>query len=74
MQANIFEEVFPKCFAKFLGEFIRCEYMPRLYSHPREYQIKILLNFLGIGFLPGPAARGYVIPAGYRFLVFVLPL
>ena len=32
---NIFEEIFPEYFANFLGEFIRCEYMPRLHSHPR---------------------------------------
>ena len=33
---NILEEAFPEYFAKFLGEFARCEYMPRLYSHPRK--------------------------------------
>ena len=49
----IFEEVFPEYFAKFLGEFTRCEYMPRLYSHPREYRKILLANYLCIGFMPG---------------------
>ena len=29
----------------------RCEYMSRLYSHPREYRKKILANYLCIGFV-----------------------
>ena len=41
IQENIFEEVFPEYFAKFLGEFARCEYMPRLYLHPRICQENI---------------------------------
>ena len=49
IQENIFEEVFPEYCAKFLGEFIRCEYMPRLYSHPREYRKIFLANYLCIG-------------------------
>ena len=53
IQENIFEEVFPEYFAKFLGEFTRCEYMPRLYSHLREYRKIVLSNYLGIGFMPG---------------------
>ena len=53
MQENIFEEVFPEYFDKFLGEFTRCEYMPRLYSHPREYRKILLANYLCIGFVPG---------------------
>ena len=53
IQENIFEEVFPECFAKFLREFTRCEYMPRLYSHPREYRKILLANYLCIGFVPG---------------------
>ena len=53
IQENIFEEVFPEYFAKFLGEFTRCEYMPRLYSHPREYRKIFLANYLCIGFVPG---------------------
>ena len=36
-----------------LGEFIRCEYMPRLYSHLREYRKIFLANYLCIGFVPG---------------------
>ena len=53
IQENIFEEVFPEYCAKFLGEFIRCEYTPRLYSHPREYRKIFLANYLCIGFVPG---------------------
>ena len=53
IQENIFEEVFPEYFAKFLGEFTRCEYMPRLYSHPRECRKIFLANYLCIGFVPG---------------------
>ena len=53
IQENIFEEVFPEYCAKFLGEFIRCEYMPRLDSHPREYRKISLANHLCIGFVPG---------------------
>ena len=53
IQENIFEEVFPEYCAKFLEEFIRCEYMPRLYSHPREYRKIFLANYLCIGFVPG---------------------
>ena len=53
IQENIFEEVLPEHFAKFLGEFTRCEYMPRLYSHPREYRKILLANYLCIGFVPG---------------------
>ena len=53
IQENIFEESFPEYFAKFLGEFARCEYMPRLYSHPREYRKIFLANYLCIGFVPG---------------------
>ena len=52
VQETIFEEVFPEYFAKFLGEFTRCEYMPRLYSHPREYRKIFLANYLCIGFVP----------------------
>ena len=44
IQENIFEEVFPEYFAKFLGEFTRCEYMPCLYSHPCEYRKIFLAN------------------------------
>ena len=53
IQENIFEEVFPEYCARFLGEFILCEYMPRLYSHPREYRKVLLANYLCIGFVPG---------------------
>ena len=53
IQENIFEESLPEYFAKFLGEFARCEYMPRLYSHPREYRKIFLANYLCIGFVPG---------------------
>ena len=53
IQENIFEEVFPEYFAKFLGEFARCEYMPCLYSHPGEYRKIFLANYLCIGFVPG---------------------
>ena len=53
IQENVFEEVFPEYLAKFLGEFTRCEYMPRLYSHPREYRKIFLANYLCIGFVPG---------------------
>ena len=38
IQENIFEDVFPEYFAKFLGEFTRCKYMPCLYSHLGEYR------------------------------------
>ena len=38
IQENMFEEVVPEYFAKFLGEFTQCEYMPRLYLHLREYR------------------------------------
>ena len=56
IQENILEEVFPEYFAKFLGELTLCEYMPRLYSHPREYRNIFLggANYLCIG-----RARGY---------------
>ena len=53
IQENIFVEVFPEYCAKFLGEFTRCKYMPRLYSHPREYRKIFLANYLCIGFVPG---------------------
>ena len=53
IQENIFEEVIPEYCAKFLEEFIRCEYMPHLYSHPREYRKIFLANYLCIGFVPG---------------------
>ena len=53
IQENIFDEIFPEYSAKFLGEFARCEYMPRLYSHPREYRKIFLANYLCIGFVPG---------------------
>ena len=53
IQENIFEEAFPEYCGKFLGEFMRCEYMPRLYSHPREYRKIFLANYLCIGFVPG---------------------
>ena len=53
IQENIFEEVFPEYCAKFLGEFIRFEYMPRLYSHPGEYRKILPANYLCIGFVPG---------------------
>ena len=53
IQENIIEEVFPEHFDKFLGEFTQCEYMPRLYSHPREYRKIFLANYLCIGFVPG---------------------
>ena len=53
IQENVLEELFPECFAKLLGEFTRCEYMPRLYSHPREYSKILLVNYLCIGFVPG---------------------
>ena len=33
---HFFEEAFPEYFARFLGEFIRCEYMPRLHPQLRE--------------------------------------
>ena len=52
IQENNFGEVFPEYCAKFLGESIWCEDMPRLYSHPREYR-KIFANYLCIGFVPG---------------------
>ena len=52
IQEYIFE-VFPEYFAKFLGEFSRCECMLRLYSHLREYMKKFLANYLCIGFVPG---------------------
>ena len=44
IQENIFEEVFPEYFAKLLGEFTRCEYMPRLYSgcEYRKYSWRII--------------------------------
>ena len=51
IQENIFEEVFPEYFAKFLGEFARCEYMPRLYSQPCEYRKIFLANYLCIALL-----------------------
>ena len=38
---NTFEEIFSKHFAELLWEFIQnfwCQYIPRLYSHPREYR------------------------------------
>ena len=53
IQDIIFEEVFPGYFDKFLGEFTRCEHMPCLYSHPREYRKILLANYLCIGFVPG---------------------
>ena len=53
IQENISEEVFPEYCAKFLGEFIWCEYMPRMYSHPCEYRKIVLANYLRIGFVPG---------------------
>ena len=53
IQENIFEEVFPEYFAKLLGEFTRCEYMPRLYLHPHEYRKILQANYLCIGFVPG---------------------
>ena len=49
----LFEELFPEYCGKFLGEFIRCEYMPRLCSHPCEYRNIFLVNYLCIGFVPG---------------------
>ena len=45
IQENIVEEVFPEYFAKFLWGLTRCEYMPRLYSHPREYRKIFLANY-----------------------------
>ena len=57
IQENIFEEVFPEYSAKFLGEFTPCEYMPRLYSHPREYSKIFQVNYLCIGFV----TRGYAL-------------
>ena len=53
IQENIFDEVFPEYSAKFLGEVTRREYMPRLYSHLREYRKIFLVNYLCIGFVPG---------------------
>ena len=58
---NIIEEVFPQYCAKFLGEFIWCEYMPRLYSHLREYRKIFLANYLCIGFVPGGITSKYVL-------------
>ena len=55
IQQNIFEEVVPEYFAKFLREFTRCEYMPRLYLHLREYRKIFLANYLVYWF----RARGY---------------
>ena len=77
IQENIIEEVFPEYFVKFLGEFARCEYMPRLYWHPREYRKIFLANYLCIGFVPGgtlqpeniTSARKYYI---HNFLFFEL--
>ena len=67
IQENIFEEIFPEHSAKFLGEFTRCEYMPRLYSHPREYRKIFQANYLCIGFVPGGMAprfgAGLPVPA-----------
>ena len=39
------------------GEFIRCECMLRLYSHPREYRKAFLANNLFSGFVPGVMGR-----------------
>ena len=61
IQENIFEEVFPEYCAKCLGEFTRCEYMPRLYSHPREYRKIFLANYLCIGFVPGGTSAHVVV-------------
>ena len=58
IQENTFEEAFPEYFAKCLGEVIRCEYMLRLYSHPREDRKKSLANYLCIGFVPGGIPLG----------------
>ena len=44
--------------AKFLRESFRCEYMSRLYSHPREYRKVLLGNYLCIGFVPGGISQG----------------
>ena len=71
MQENIFEEVFPEYFVKFLAGFIRCEYMPRLYSHPLEYMEKLLMNYLCIGFVPGgnlETWKGAEFPGSYSSL------
>ena len=35
------------------GGSFRCKYMPRLYSHLREYRKRFLGNYLCIGFVPG---------------------
>ena len=59
IQENIFKEVFPEYCAKFLGEFIRREYMPRLYSHPGEYRKIFPANYLRIGFVPGGNTTGF---------------
>ena len=69
IQENIFEEVFPEYFANFLGAFIPCEYMPRLYSHPREYRKIFLANYLCIGFVPGGIAH---LSEVKKFVHFVL--
>ena len=64
IQENIYEEIFREYLAKILGEFARCEYMPRLYLHPREYRKRFLANYLCIGFVPGGNSQinSYLLP------------
>ena len=71
IQENIFEEVFPEYFAKFLGKFTRCEYMPRLYSYPREYRKIFLANYLCIRFVPrGTSSPIWCPPAAAEQFVY----
>ena len=53
IQENIFEELFPNISHIWGGNSFRWEYMPRLYSHLREYRKILLGNYLRIGFMPG---------------------
>ena len=41
IQENILEESFSAYLPNSWGNAFRCEYMPRLYSHPREYRTNI---------------------------------
>ena len=69
IQENIFEELFSSYFPICGGSSCRCKYMPRLYSHPREYRKIFLGNNLCIGFVPGGISTVIV---NYNIVVFLV--
>ena len=52
IKANSLEELVSAYLPNSWGNSFRCEYMPRLYSHPREHREKNLVNYFGIGLVP----------------------